>query len=406
MHDRVLISGLLLLLVQFYIFYKCRRYIKDVFPKKLWIFGYFLLFLFFVWVNFHFIHISSYGIWTEPPSKLHLYGFAYPFYAWTTSLVFITLLFLLKDITYLIWKSGKFLLRISLKIFGKSFFTEKSSSFDPSKRKLLRTLSSGVVLVPFGMSYYGLIFSSRDYYINKMEMHFPNLPENLRGLKIAQMSDIHCSIHTTKEDILNAVKIINEESCDLILLTGDYIPDEMEFIHPCAEAFSKLKAKHGVFSTLGNHEIWRGSDPVFITKVLEENGIPVFRNTGKTLDINGEKLNLLGVDDSRWGRADIEKALNMVESGNFNILMSHQPPYWDRAVDRGIDLTLAGHTHGGQIEVSLAGIQFGPGQLFSRYNKGLYSNGDSKLFVSTGIGYTGPPIRYNIPPEIVIITLT
>ena len=86
--------------------------------------------------------------------------------------------------------------------------------------------------------------------------------------------------------------------------------------------------------------------------------------------------------------------------------MSHQPPFWDIARNHGVDLTLSGHTHGGQVGLNLIGGVFRLGQIFHKYNQGLFTEDNSKLFVSTGFGFTGPPIRINIPPEIIFITLT
>ena len=402
-----LIIGGLFTSVQIYLLLKSHRFVKELFPIRWKTPGTVLLIVFFLWVNAPALLAVIFGrsIFHLPEWKM--YVFLYPFFVWSIASLFMVGIYIVKDLLILFGKGFKkvfyWYLR-QLPSYNPVKHETTGTVLKPGRRKFLHIASAGLAVPPLVMSTYGILYGSRNYYVNNVELHFPQLPENLRGLKIVQFSDIHCSQYTPQEDIGRAVKIINEANADLVLLTGDFVPMDVRYIYPCVEALKILRGKYGVFASLGNHEEW--TDPVLVTKTLEQNGIPVLRNAGTTLAIRDEKLNLLGVDDSRWGRADLPRALSMVPPDNFNLLMSHQPPFWDVANKKRIDLTLAGHTHGGQIALTLLGGKFSFGQLFHKYNEGVFKNGNTQLFVSTGFGFTGPPIRFNVPPEIVVITLT
>lgn len=391
---------------QLYLLLKARRYIRNVFPDKWKTAAYIALVLFFVWMSTPIFYNMLGGSVFRLLSPFQLYGFAYPFFIWISTNLFLIPVFIAKDLILLLWKGIKSISSWyfrQLPCYNPEKHAKQPEKVNPGRRKFLQIASAGLIVPPLSITSYGLIFGSRDYDVNEIELSFPNLPENLRGLKIVQFCDIHCSQYTPKSDVAKAVSIINGINADLVLLPGDFVPNDAGYIFPCVEAIKEIKAKFGVFASLGNHEEW--TDPVLVTKTLEENGIPVLRNAGMTLDIRGEKLNLLGVDDSRWGNADLERALQMVPEGNFNLLMSHQPPFWDIAGKRGIDLTLAGHTHGGQFALKMFGGKISLGEFFHKYNQGLFKNSASQLFVTTGFGFTGPPIRFNVPPEVVVITL-
>lgn len=398
-----LIPILIYSVIQLYLFLKARGFVTKVIPKRFRLPGKIALYLFFGWVNISLLYIMTNGRHYLDQPAWTMYFFGYPFFMWMLASLTLLFLYVVKDWLVLLW-------RLSIKIWKSTrkrinnVSDAKPVKVNESRRKFLQYASASIAIPPIASSCYGVIQGMREYYVNEFETHFPNLPENLRGLKIAQLSDIHCSRHTTKEDIDAAVNIVNSKNADIVTLTGDFVPGEESFIYPCTEALKELKAKYGVFASQGNHDIW--TNKRLIRKTLEENGIPMLINEGKTLDVNGEKLNLLGVDDSWVGNANLFTALQDVEPGHFQILMSHQPPFWDSAQSQGIDLTLAGHTHGGQIGYELLNFGINFGQFFHKYNKGLFGNNGKKLYVNQGIGFTFLPIRLNTPPEITIITLT
>jgi len=395
---------ILYIVIQFYLLMKARGFVRAMFDGAARRAGLAALVGFFIWVNAYAFYSAAFDPAEGSMPQWVTYTFVYPFYTWSIATIGLAILFVTKDIVTLVWIGLKKAGQLVKRVFVRERKAE-SAPVDPNRRKFFRVASASLAVPPIATASYGMIFGSREFFIKELDLHFPHLPENLRGLKVVQLSDIHCSRYTPKEDIAKAVGVVNDTAADLVLLTGDYVPMEAEYIYPCMEALKDLRSRHGVLASFGNHELWTNAE--LIRKEMERNGIPVFRNHGNTLDIRGEKLNVLGVEDSRWGRADIDRASAAVEPGHFNILMSHQPPYWDNVRDSGIDLTLSGHTHGGQIGIGVAGIDFNFGEFFGhRYNKGLFEHGAAKLYVNQGFGYTFIPVRLNTPPEITIITLT
>ena len=402
----ILVVGGFFVMSQLYLLLKARGFIRDMFPERWKKPSQIALVVFFIWMATPIIYLMFFGsVWREL-SAIKLYVFAYPFFIWMTACLLLIVLFLTKDVLVFLWKRTKSIFSWyfrQLPSYNPEKHTAAETGINEGRRKFLRIASASLAVPPLGISTYGLIFGSRNYVLKEVELSFPQLPENLRGLKIVHYCDIHCSQYTPKENIDKAVQMINSVDADLVLLPGDFVPRDVDYIYPCVESIKNIKAKYGVFASLGNHEEW--TDPVLVTKVLTDNGIPVLRNAGMTLDIRGEKLNLLGVDDSWVGVADLDRALAMVPEGNFNLLMSHQPPFWDTSSKQGVDLTLAGHTHGGQFALQLIKGKISLGEFFHKYNEGLFEKDNSQLYVTTGFGFTGPPIRFNVPPEVVVITL-
>jgi uncharacterized protein len=166
----------------------------------------------------------------------------------------------------------------------------------------------------------------------------------------------------------------------------------------------KLKARDGVFACLGNHDYWVGAQRV--TEALQAAGVEVLRNEARKLSLKGATLNVAGVDDPWRGHADFDRALSMSDPNAPTIMLCHQPDLFPAVVQRNIDLTLAGHYHGGQVKLRFLGMAVSPAHLVSEFVEGLYVQGQAQLYVSRGIGITGPPVRLNAPPEITLLHLT
>jgi len=389
--------------MQFFLFVKAMGFLRNAPAGALRKYARLFVILFFIWVIVPVVYEIFFYAPAEELPPWQLYGFAYPFYTWATASIALFILYGIKDIIAALVRAAGWCFRTVSKMFPAAAHRHAAEP-DRRRRTFLRYASAGIAVPPIALAAYGVIAGTREFYVNSLELHYAGLPENLRGLKVAQLSDLHCSQYTPKEQIAVAVSIVNDALPDIVLLTGDFVPMDAHYIYPCAEALRGLTSRYGVFASQGNHEIW--TDARLIRSVLEKAGIPVLYNGGMTLTIRGEKLNLLGVDDSRWGRADITRALGMTEPGHFQILMSHQPPYWDKARDYAVELTLSGHTHGGQVGIELFHADLNIGELFHKYNKGLFEKNGMRLYVNQGIGFTGPPIRLNTPPEVTLITLT
>ncbi len=274
-------------------------------------------------------------------------------------------------------------------------------------------LSKATALAPLAVGFgfpsvitaYSLVNHRSDYLIHSMTLRFPNLPHELRGLKIAQISDIHSGLYMPQRKMEEITEVINAQSPDLITLTGDFVSSFKEEIEPFARGFQGLKSTFGTFSCSGNHDEWAGISA--IESAMNEKKLNLLRNRTAVLNIDGAKLNVIGIDFTREKKHYLERALLSADKEGFNLLLCHHPDFFTHAKRFGIDLMLAGHTHGGQIALDFGGLEFYPIDLFYKYPRGLYEEGESKsqkLYVNLGIGITATPLR-TVQAEIALITL-
>lgn len=281
-----------------------------------------------------------------------------------------------------------------------------SNDFDPTRRKFVISSTMAGFAAPSVITAYSLFNNRTDYVINEMALSFPNLPNELKGLKIAQVSDIHSGSFMSLRKMEEITESVNSFSPDLVTLTGDFVSGTKSEIVPFVSAFQKLHSTYGTFSCLGNHDEWAGNEP--ISAALNEKKLGLLRNDTRIINIDGAKLNVIGMDFTS-NRADfLESAIKSADPEGFNLLLCHHPDFFTLAKQKNIDLMLAGHTHGGQITFDLAGIKIYPIDMFYKYPRGLYEEGkggSQKLYVNLGIGVTGTPIR-TVKPEIALITLS
>lgn len=277
--------------------------------------------------------------------------------------------------------------------------------YDPSRRKFVISSTMAGFAVPSVITAYSLFNNRTDFVVNQMTLDFPDLPSELRGLKIAQISDIHSGVFMSERKMQEITEAVNSFSPDLTALTGDFVTSAKSEIVPFVNAFQNLKSTFGTFSCLGNHDEWAGT--TIVSAALKERNLGLLRNETQVLNIDGAKLNVIGMDFTN-GRIDfLEKARASADPEGFNLLLCHHPDFFTLAKEENIDLMLAGHTHGGQITFELAGIEIFPIDLFYKYPRGLYEEGvrgAQKLYVNLGVGFTGTPIR-TVKPEIALITL-
>ncbi len=287
---------------------------------------------------------------------------------------------------------------------------EPEVSVDYSRRDFFSQTAS---LVPFAVGFgfpsvitaYSVLNNRSDYIINSLTLRFPNLPSELCGLKIAHLSDIHSGLYMSQRKMEEITEVVNAHAPDLVALTGDFVSSFTEEIEPFAKAFHKLKSTFGTFSCAGNHDEWAGLPA--IASVLNDKRLNLLRNRTEILNIDGAWLNVIGVDFTREKKHYLTHALQSAHPDGFNLLLCHHPDFFLHAKPMGIDLMLAGHTHGGQIALEFAGMEFYPIDLFYKYSRGLYEEGDckaQKLYVNLGLGITATPLR-TVQAEIVLITL-
>jgi predicted MPP superfamily phosphohydrolase len=285
----------------------------------------------------------------------------------------------------------------------------------PARRRLLEQAAVAVSAVPFVAAAYGLLYGRLDVEVTRPRIRLARLPKAFEGFRIAQLSDFHISPFMTADEIRRCVTIANGLKADLLVLTGDYVADDPAAEGEVVQVLSALKGPFGVFGCLGNHEFYTETEDS-ITRLFAAEGIRILRQERAPIQSHGEMLNLIGVDyqQMRFSRDHdghlvdryLEGSEKLVMPDMVNILLSHNPNSFDRAAELGIDLTLAGHSHGGQLTLSFVHRSLTLVRPETPYVSGWYEIPGGQLYVNRGIGTTGPPIRLGARPEITVLELT
>jgi len=265
----------------------------------------------------------------------------------------------------------------------------------------------------------GTLWGMCNFKINEIELKYNNLPQGFNDYKILQLSDIHIgNINDRGKLIERAVEIIDDIDFDILVFTGDMVNNFSYETDGFIDLFRDLTSCCPSFSILGNHDYgdytnWKSdyekeNNFNAIITALKTMGFTVLRNEHEVIKHNCDSIFLVGVEN--WGHppfpqyANLEKALF---DSTFTILLTHDPAHWESCVEnkKDIELTLSGHTHGLQWGIKLAGIPFSLSWLTRKYWGGLYSSGNSHLYVNTGLGTIGLPWRIDMLPEITLFTL-
>jgi len=275
---------------------------------------------------------------------------------------------------------------------------------DSRRRRLLQTAATGLSCAPWLVVTYGVTVGRLRHRVERVTVEIPDLPAPLDGFRIVQLTDIHVSEDTPPPLIERFVEHANALDADLAVLTGDYLAFDQWGLDECVGALSSLHTRMGVVGCLGNHEIHADATNR-ITSAFGRRGVDILRDEGRDLDLNGSRLRIVGVDYQRSPRIPLENVKRLTRPRRPNLLLSHNPNVFPRAAELGFDLTLSGHTHGGQVRVEVLERDVAASWFMSPYVNGLYRKRGSQLYVSRGIGTTGLPIRLGAPPEITLITL-
>jgi hypothetical protein len=239
--------------------------------------------------------------------------------------------------------------------------------------------------------------------IEQIQTPLKELAPALEGFKIIHMSDFHLHPYTQIDLIRQAVAVANQLNPDLVVLTGDYVQQGADSIFELAPALADLKARYGVFTILGNHDLW--TNRTVVQTGLKEARVPLLLNQGVTLNVGGAPLYLAGLDDAWSGKPDLAAAMANRPGYAPVILLVHEPDLADSlAADGRISLQLSGHSHGGQVRLPGLGAPILP-PLGKKYDQGLYRVGQMWLYTTRGVGLGPVPVRFNCPPEVTEITL-
>lgn len=270
--------------------------------------------------------------------------------------------------------------------------------------KKVAPLSLGFA-APSVITGYSLLNNRTEFIINQMTLRFAHLPLELRGLKIAHISDIHSGIYMPQRKMEEIAEAVNAFHPDLVALTGDFVMSQKDEIEPFVKAFARLRSTFGTFACAGNHDEWVGLE--HFEEAMQQHRQRLLRNETAVFHINGAPLNVMGMDFARANPHLLQRALKTAHPEGFKLLLCHYPDYFTIAKQAGVDLMLAGHTHGGQISLDMGSVAFYPIDLFYKYPRGLYEEGEQgkqKLYVNLGVGFSATPIR-TVHPEIAVITL-
>lgn len=406
----LIIFGLIILVIDLYSFIGLKK-IKINLSKTTK-----LIFKLIFWSVPLLLIASLYFLFTN---KNPLNGIVYFHYFSGTFLLFYfpKLLFVFFNLLDDLYHLGKYL---SLKF--RKIKLNNSQGEKITRSTFLTRVGFVIAGIPFISIAYGIGWGRYNFIIRKSNLSYSNLPAEFDGFKIAQVSDFHLGSFAENIDkVEEVVDLVNQQNPDLIVFTGDLVNNLAAEVTPFLSALSKLKAKYGMFSILGNHdygEYVRWDSPEEkkdnIKQLLineEEIGFKMLMNSMAEIKIGDSSISLIGVEN--WGLppfpqyGDLKNAMDGVDKSKFKILLSHDPTHWDAQVvgNTNIDLTLSGHTHGAQFGIEIPGWRWSPVNLRYKQWGGIYKNRGQVLNVNTGIGFIGFPGRIGMPPEIGLITL-
>lgn len=376
----------------------------------------------FIIFNIPYLYIIFYRFeFSFLPSFFYNY-FILPFFSFQLSVILTGLYLSIVKLIKLIFSIFKLAFK-KLRNFSKLSDNLKSHStyqkFDRSRRAFITTSTIALTTYLFTSSALGMLRKDK-WELNKRSIIIPDIPPGLKGTRIVLFSDIHSGPFMSYQQMREYCEIINDLNADLILIPGDFTDTKKSEIEAFNLAFKDIKAKYGIYGTLGNHDYF--SDPSYISEsIVNETPIKMLRNKHTLVDINGNSLLLLGIEDTRdSGTNNSDKLLKYFDDTynqvvNFTsdlkhkipkILLAHKPYIFEFISKYDIDLMVSGHTHGGQIVLLQAGtLNLSIAATISKYISGYYEFNNSKLYVSRGLGTVGMPIRVNCPPEITILEL-
>lgn len=269
---------------------------------------------------------------------------------------------------------------------------------------------------------YGIFWGRYQVNVRYENLYFENLPEQLNGFKLAQLSDIHLGSFGDNTAVMEeTVRLVNELNPDLLLFTGDLVNNFSEETVGFEPYLKKFSAKYGKYAIQGNHDYgdysnWSdtASKRINLQQIqhsLTDAGFKLLLNQGIRIAVKDTAFSLIGVEN--WGHppfpqyANLEIAMAGIPIHTFKILMSHDPSHWNSIVvpQTDIPLTLSGHTHGAQFGIKIAGIEFSPIWFIQKHWGGLYKSDNQLLYVNRGLGTIGFPGRIEMRPEISVLTL-
>lgn len=279
----------------------------------------------------------------------------------------------------------------------------KAPGFRPARRAFLQVSAAGLGVAPLVAAGAGVI-GRNQFRLSEVDVPIPGLPPALHHLRIVQITDIHLSLFLSEREFARAIDMANETRANLALVTGDLITRRGDPLDACLRQLARLRAEAGVLGCLGNHELYAEVQD-YVTGQGRRIGIEFLRSQSKLLRFGGAALNFAGVDYQRMGSHYLRGAERLIAPGAVNVLLSHNPDVFPVAAAQGYHLTIAGHTHGGQVDVEILHQHLDAARFFTPFVRGLYRRGAASVYVSSGLGTIGVPVRLGAPAEVSLLRL-
>jgi predicted MPP superfamily phosphohydrolase len=292
----------------------------------------------------------------------------------------------------------------------------------PPRAVWVSELAMGIAAGVFLLVLFGITRGRHFYRLRAETLTFPDLPEAFDGFTLTQITDVHSGSFTDAAGVQKGLDLVNVQSSDVILFTGDLVNNKATEMDRWIPAFAGLNAPMGKYSILGNHDYgdyiqWESPEAkkanlARLKQVHAEIGFRLLLDEAIQLEKNGQTITLLGVEN--WGKGgfhqygDLQKAAADVHDEAFKILLSHDPSHWEGVTlshHQHIHLTLSGHTHGMQFGIDFWGIKWSPIQYVYKQWAGLYEKAGRYLYVNRGFGFLGLKGRIGMWPEVAVITL-
>ncbi len=408
---RVLIFFTIIVVVELYFLQAVKTFTQDFSQSRRNVVIYTAYFFMALSIGFGII-----ALFYPPPNWNDFFRFVF-------SALLILILCKLLGCVFLIVDDVIRLFRWIVSLFAKKDGEAVNAAEGISRLKFLSQVAIAFTVIPAAGFIYGMVRGAYRYRVHHVKVPAPNLPESFHGFKIVQLSDIHTGSFINENALTKAFDIVMRQNADLILFTGDLVNNVSTEVEGYEHLFKQLKAPHGVYSVLGNHDYgdyveWESKEEKI--KNLEklkthqkDFGWRLLMNEHVALERNNEKIALIGIEN--WGgsmRFPKYGKMNEAHAGtdqySFKILMSHDPSHWDHQVVKeypDVDLTLSGHTHGMQMGIEIPGFKWSPVKYLYKNWAGLYKQGSQFLYVNRGLGFLGYPGRLGIWPEITVIEL-
>lgn len=305
-------------------------------------------------------------------------------------------------LTALFTTSTVYLVYLACRLVGRRV----PDTVSPGRRRLLQAAGTLAVASPAVATAFGILVGRVDFGIHEISLAIPGLPPDLEGLRILHLSDIHLGEFLSRRELERVIDMSNGLRPHLAIMTGDLISKPGDPMEECVRQLARVRADAGMLGCLGNHEMFAKAEGA-VKIAAARKGIPFLRHEHRELKFGNAVLNIGGIDYQRSAprKQYLKGADALLVPGAMNLLLSHNPDVFPVAAHQGWNLTLSGHTHGGQVTVEIVEQTMNVARFFTPYVAGEYHLGNASCYVTRGIGTVGVPVRLGVPPEITLLKL-